>query len=53
MTRPINAIPEVPADDMDAALEDKPWGSREFAVLDPGGNLVWFVQPNESQTLLG
>jgi catechol 2,3-dioxygenase-like lactoylglutathione lyase family enzyme len=23
-----------------AALEDKPWGMREFAVVDPDGNLI-------------
>jgi hypothetical protein len=22
------------------ALEDKPWGLREFALVDPDGNLV-------------
>jgi len=22
------------------ALEDKPWGLREFAVVDPDGNLL-------------
>jgi hypothetical protein len=22
------------------ALEDKPWGLREFAVIDPDGNLL-------------
>lgn len=25
-----------------APLADRPWGSREFAVLDPDGNLVTF-----------
>ncbi|MBL8448082.1 MAG: VOC family protein [Zoogloeaceae bacterium] len=25
-----------------AALADTPWGSREFAILDPDGNLVTF-----------
>jgi uncharacterized glyoxalase superfamily protein PhnB len=25
-----------------AALESKPWGSREFAALDPDGNLLTF-----------
>lgn len=28
-----------------AALEAKPWGSKEFAIVDPDGNLVTF---NES-----
>ena len=27
------------------SLEDKPWGVREFSVLDPDGNLVTFQQP--------
>ena len=22
------------------ALEDKPWGMREFAIVDPDGNLI-------------
>ena len=26
-------------------LEGKPWGVREFSVLDPDGNLVTFQQP--------
>jgi catechol 2,3-dioxygenase-like lactoylglutathione lyase family enzyme len=26
-----------------ARLESKPWGSREFGVLDPDGNLVTFA----------
>lgn len=26
-------------------LADKPWGLREFAVLDPDGNLVTFFEP--------
>jgi hypothetical protein len=26
-----------------AELEEKPWGTREFAVLDPTCNLVWLV----------
>lgn len=25
-------------------LEDKPWGTREFAVLDPDGNLITFFE---------
>lgn len=25
-----------------AALDRKPWGTREFAILDPDGNLVTF-----------
>ena len=31
----------------DSLLEDKPWGSREFAILDPDGNLVTFSQHKE------
>jgi len=27
-----------------APLEDKPWGTREFAVLDPDGNLITFYE---------
>jgi catechol 2,3-dioxygenase-like lactoylglutathione lyase family enzyme len=27
-----------------AALETKPWGVREFAIVDASGNLVWFVE---------
>lgn len=27
------------------ALEDKPWGMREFAIVDPDGNLVRVGQP--------
>lgn len=30
-----------------APLETKPWGSREFAILDPSGNLVWFVEDTD------
>jgi len=25
-------------------LEDKPWGTKEFPILDLNGNLIWFVQ---------
>lgn len=28
-----------------AHLDAKPWGTREFGILDPDGNLVTFVQP--------
>lgn len=28
-------------------LEDKPWGQREFSVLDPDNNLLTFGQPLE------
>jgi hypothetical protein len=28
-----------------AAIEDKPWGIREFAILDPSNNLIRFGQP--------
>ena len=31
---PPSGIPRV------TAIEDKPWGMREFAVVDPNGNLV-------------
>jgi catechol 2,3-dioxygenase-like lactoylglutathione lyase family enzyme len=27
-----------------APLEPKPWGSREFGVLDPDGNLITFTE---------
>jgi catechol 2,3-dioxygenase-like lactoylglutathione lyase family enzyme len=27
------------------ALEDRPWGMREFAVVDPDGNLIRVGQP--------
>jgi len=27
-----------------APLETKPWGSREFGILDPDGNLVTFAE---------
>ena len=30
-----------------AQLETKPWGAREFAILDPDGNLITFYE-NES-----
>ncbi len=36
---PRNGIPR-----MDA-LEDKPWGMREFAIVDPDGNLFRIGQP--------
>lgn len=26
-------------------LDDKPWGTREFSILDPDGNLITFYQP--------
>jgi uncharacterized glyoxalase superfamily protein PhnB len=31
-----------------APLEDKPWGSREFSVVDPDGNVVTFSQHRDS-----
>ena len=31
-----------------AALETRPWGTREFGVLDPDGNLVTFAEWNEA-----
>jgi catechol 2,3-dioxygenase-like lactoylglutathione lyase family enzyme len=27
-----------------ADLEEKPWGTREFAVLDPTRNVIWLVE---------
>ena len=27
-----------------APFEDKPWGAREFGILDPDGNLVTFAE---------
>lgn len=27
-----------------APLQDRPWGAREFAVLDPDGNLITFFE---------
>ncbi len=31
-----------------ATLVTQPWGTREFAILDLNGNLVWFVEPIQS-----
>ena len=31
------------------ALATKPWGLREFAVLDPNGNLIWLVEELDEQ----
>lgn len=31
-----------------APLESRPWGTREFGVLDPDGNLVTFAEWNEA-----
>lgn len=31
-----------------AALDTRPWGTREFGVLDPDGNLVTFAEWNEA-----
>jgi catechol 2,3-dioxygenase-like lactoylglutathione lyase family enzyme len=28
-----------------APIETKPWGMREFAIVDLNGNLVWFLEP--------
>jgi hypothetical protein len=28
-----------------ASLTTQPWGDREFAILDPDGNLVTFFEP--------
>jgi catechol 2,3-dioxygenase-like lactoylglutathione lyase family enzyme len=30
------------------SLADKPWGTREFAILDPDGNLVTFHQATDN-----
>lgn len=30
-----------------ATLEDKPWGSREFGIVDRDGNLLVFFEPLE------
>ncbi len=32
------------------AVEDKPWGMREFAIVDPSGNLVRVGQEKKSPT---
>ena len=34
-----------------ATLQTPAWGSREFAVLDPDGNLVRFAQWNEARAV--
>lgn len=31
-----------------APLDTRPWGTREFGVLDPDGNLVTFAEWNET-----
>ena len=31
------------------ALSEKPWGTREFAILDPDGNLLTFRQSADAQ----
>jgi len=31
-----------------APLEDKPWGAKEFGVIDPDGNLVTFAEWSKS-----
>ena len=31
-----------------AALDEKPWGSREFGILDPDSNLVTFCEWTEA-----
>ncbi len=31
-----------------AEIETKPWGMREFAIIDLNGNLVWFLEPVQS-----
>ncbi|MEX2029347.1 MAG: VOC family protein [Anaerolineales bacterium] len=30
-----------------APLSDQPWGDRDFAILDPDGNLFTFFQPKD------
>lgn len=32
------------------ALERQPWGTAEFAALDPSGNLLWFYEVPEPET---
>ena len=32
-----------------SAVENKPWGMREFAIVDPNGNLVRVGQDSASQ----
>ena len=31
-----------------APLESKPWGTKEFAILDPDGNLVTFYEDTDA-----
>jgi hypothetical protein len=31
-----------------APLDTKPWGSKEFAILDPDGNLVTFYERTDA-----
>jgi len=31
-----------------APLTGKPWGTKEFAILDPDGNLVTFYEPTDA-----
>lgn len=31
-----------------APLQSKPWGTREFGVIDPDGNLITFAQSNDA-----
>src|SRR2546429_9933180 len=33
-----------------APLESKPWGTKEFAVLDPDGNLVTFYEDTDRKS---
>jgi catechol 2,3-dioxygenase-like lactoylglutathione lyase family enzyme len=33
-----------------APLQDKPWGAREFGVVDPDGNLITFAQFNDTKS---
>jgi catechol 2,3-dioxygenase-like lactoylglutathione lyase family enzyme len=39
MLRPLGIVHD------NAPLTDQPWGDRDFAILDPDGNLVTFFQP--------
>jgi len=33
---------------LNAPLETKPWGTKEFAILDPDGNLVTFYENTDA-----
>ena len=40
----VDAFHDEYEDHVYARLEEKPWGTREFAVLDPNRNLIWLVE---------